>query len=551
MPSRLCLTFRFPGGTFHGRRDHGEPEWPPSPFRAFQALVRAAADTRALGDEHVRAAFEWLSQLPPPDVVAPRAVTGRPRRAAVPNNDGDVLAAAWAARREPAKDSSQLKTLKEFRPSYVPDERGVHYLWRLDDRERERCSAYLPALSTAASHIVALGWGIDLAVAELRLIAPDEEAGLIGERWSPSDDRSVGVPLRVPFNGILEQLGRRHDAFRNRVAGGIYTPPPSLVDLRTVQYRRAYDRPPLPVAAFSLLRPDASAYRPFNAARRALTVAGLMRGATRSAAEHAGWDREKIASFVLGHGPQHEQNEHVPTGTRRFAYLPLPSLEHRSAGRPPVVSSVRRVLVYGATYDTVDEVGWATRALSGRDLVDEHTGEVLALLSAIPQNDPIVRSYLGPAAEWTTVTPIVLPGFDDPRDYRRRIDDETDVAVRRRLLDKLHARVDGLLRKSLLQAGWPSALADAAELEWRASGFLPGVDLASRYGVPDHLRRYPRFHVRLRWRDASGAPIELPGPLCIGAGRFYGVGLFVAARAFNRPLPETREPETRRAAAAD
>ncbi len=538
MPSHLCLTIRFPGGTFHGRRDHGEPEWPPSPLRAYQALVRAAADSRTLEQGGVRAALHWLSRLPPPDIVAPHAVTGRPRRAAVPNNDGDVLAKAWASGRE-AKDPSALKTLKEFRPTYMVDGHDVHYLWRLDEAERTSAPEHLSALSNAAARIVALGWGIDMALGEMRLLESDEDLGLPGERWNPFDDGLGGVPLRVPTDGLLDQLIQRHEAFCERLASGAYTPPRALSSLPIRRYRRASDRPPLPSAAFSLLTPDASGYRLFNAARRALTVAGLVRGAARLAAERAGWVPERVAAVVLGHGAASGDGGHVPAGTRRFAYLPLPSLEHRGADRPPVVGGVRRVIVCGASHDAVEEVSWARRALSGRDLVAEHTGEVVAVMSTIPLNDTVVRAYLGPASEWTTVTPVVLPGFDDPRDYRRRLDTETDASTRRRLLDRLDARVDALLRKSLVQAGWADELVRAAELEWRAGGFLPGVDVASRYGVPDHLRRYPTLHVRLRWRSAGGEPIELPGPLCIGAGRYYGVGLFVPMRPFARKAQAT------------
>jgi CRISPR-associated protein Csb2 len=50
--------------------------------------------------------------------------------------------------------------------------------------------------------------------------------------------------------------------------------------------------------------------------------------------------------------------------------------------------------------------------------------------------------------------------------------------------------------------------------------------LAERYGVPDHLKRFPRLHVMIQWRDAQGNPIQIAGPICIGGGRFYGLGLF-------------------------
>lgn len=94
-------------------------------------------------------------------------------------------------------------------------------------------------------------------------------------------------------------------------------------------------------------------------------------------------------------------------------------------------------------------------------------------------------------------------------------------------------RIEGLLRKAITQAGFSQELADHAELEWRNVGFWPGADLADRYGVPDHLKRFPRFHVRVHWRNAHERPAQVAGPICLGGGRFYGLGLF--ARESDQP----------------
>ena len=88
--------------------------------------------------------------------------------------------------------------------------------------------------------------------------------------------------------------------------------------------------------------------------------------------------------------------------------------------------------------------------------------------------------------------------------------------------------MDGLLRKAIRQAGFSGELADNAALDWRSVGFLPGTELAGRYGVPDYLKRFPRLHVRIQWRDARGEPVQVPGPICIGGGRYFGLGLFAA-----------------------
>ena len=76
MKPSLCISFRFiqPFPLFHGRGDADEPEWPPSPMRAFQALLNAAClrmRGRPLPPE-VRSALQVLEVLRP-SIIAPRA----------------------------------------------------------------------------------------------------------------------------------------------------------------------------------------------------------------------------------------------------------------------------------------------------------------------------------------------------------------------------------------------------------------------------------------------------------------------------------------------
>ena len=126
------------------------------------------------------------------------------------------------------------------------------------------------------------------------------------------------------------------------------------------------------------------------------------------------------------------------------------------------------------------------------------------------------------------MTPVVLPGYDDPAHYRRRLARGASADEQKALLLRLQDRIEALLRKAIIQAGFSPSLAGHADIEWRDVGFWLGTDIASRYGVPDHLKRYPRLHVRIRWRDEAGEPCPVVGPLCVGSGRYYGLGLFAA-----------------------
>lgn len=531
MPSQFDLSIRFLDLSFHGRQDGGRPEWPPSPLRVFQSLVAAAARGRAEAlAPQARSALMWLEKQTAPILVAPTGVSTLGYRLSVPNNAMDIVAKAWCRGNDSNTGDANPathRTMKAVRPTLLFDGNAVHYLWPLANPLTDEVLGYLETLAAVARSVVVLGWGVDMVVGHGAIVSDEQSGALPGERWLPFA-AATGDGLRVPVPGTLEALIHRHERFLNRLGPEGFTAPPPLSKYATVAYRRATDAPLRPVAAFSLLKLDASGFRAFDSSRRALTVAGMIRHAAKTAARLAGWPKLKVDRFILGHGDSKDHAEHVAVGSRRFAYLPLPSIEARGQGKVRVVGSVRRVILSSFAEDCEAEIVWARRTLSGEELIEEGKKQPVALLSLLPKTDWVVRHYIEPAVSWATVTPVVLPGYDDPAHYRRRLKHGTSTNEQKRLLDRIDNRIDGLLRKAITQAGFSQVLADRAELEWRKIGFWPGADLADRYGVPDHLRRYPRFHVRLRWRDSYNGPVQVGGPVCLGGGRFYGLGLFAA-----------------------
>ena len=79
---------------------------------------------------------------------------------------------------------------------------------------------------------------------------------------------------------------------------------PPLSAFQVVRYGRSTDPPRRPFAAFSLLKPDASGFRPFDPVQHTITVAAMMRHAASddAVARALGWPADKVAGFVLGHG---------------------------------------------------------------------------------------------------------------------------------------------------------------------------------------------------------------------------------------------------------
>jgi CRISPR-associated protein Csb2 len=540
MPKHFCISIRLLNRAFHGRRDRRIPEWPPSPLRLYQSLVAAAARKGGGGlEDSTRSALIWLERkTTSPTIIAPYAVSnttdGRPcgYLLSVPNNVMDIVGRAWSRGNVSGSgdaDPATHRTMKSVRPTYLVDGDTVHFLYPLSAAPTEEDQRSIAIVSDIARSIVALGWGIDIAVGHAEVLSGEQTAALPGARWMPGREGVEGG-LRVPVFGTLDGLIERRARFLKRVrSDGTFDPTPPLPEsaYRTIEYHRSTDPPRRPIAAFSLLKPDASGFRPFDTARNGLTLTGMLRHAAKRAAQQAGWADSKINAFVLGHRGE-KGVERVPVGPKRFAYLPLPSIEGRGEDKARVVGSIRRVMLAAFDDGCEREINWARRALSGQELVNEDGGHSIALLSLLPTSEKIVRCYLEPAAMWATVTPVVLPGYDDPAHYRRRLKSSVGAEEQKRLLERLSDRMDSLLRKAIVQAGFSQELATHAELEWLNVGFWPGTDLAHRYGVPDHLRRFPRVHVRLHWRDAQKRPVPIPGPVCLGGGRFYGLGLFAA-----------------------
>lgn len=533
MSSHVAITVRILDRTFHGRGDLDEPEWPPSPLRLFQALVASAAREQA-GDltSASRSALLWLENRGAPEIIAPATADTEGYRISVPNNAMDIVARAWSRRSKAEGGDANPAThraMKAVKPTVLLEEETIHYVWPAEPNEpgSPNGDGHLHTLRRMARTVVALGWGLDLAVGDADSVDASQVAALAGEHWIPRG-ASAQAGLRIPVSGTLDALLIRYQEFLARIGPHGLTAPRSFSKYVTVAYTLSDSVPPRPFAAFSLLKTDASGFRPFDPARRGLSVAGMTRHAVKSAAEDAGWDAERIGAFVLGHrSDARAGGKHVAVGDRRFAYFALPSIEPRQNGGSSA-GSVRRIIISTFSADCDGETAWARRAMSGRELIDETTSRPLAILSLTPASDRILQRYTNPAGDWASVTPVVLPGYDDPAHYRRRLNRPQTAVTQRELILKLEGRIDGLIRKAIVQAGLGETLASHAMLDWSPTGFWPGVDAANRYGIPDHLKRFPRLHVRIQWRNRHGHPVRVAGPLCLGSGRFLGVGLFAA-----------------------
>ena len=546
MKQLLCIQVRFLRDSCHGRGDGDAPEWPPSPLRLFQALVAAASFRWGWGKQIDSAAddsaadfLRWLERLSAPRIFAPPVRETAPFRLYVPNNTADLAVpgrTGWKkgiqSNLKDVEKYQKMRTEKDVQGHQIENEdedSPVSFVWTIEKLDGDP-SSYIGRLKDAAASLTHLGWGIDMAAADARLLSAAEVKKLPGESYRPVDEET-DLSLRVPIPCTFDDLSKHYQKFLDQIEEKKQTfqPAPKSTKFRKRYYLSPNKSRKPRVAAFALLprkQNTSVRFQAFDPVEQGTAVADMVRHLVSKPKFHTqlGWKPEQLA-MLHGHGETENDNRsHQPVSGPRLAILPLPSLEGRGQGRSRVLGSIRRVLLTIMRGDEkssakLDEV---QRLLEGRVLPS-------AVLSPI-HKDKVVQEYLCPASSWATVSPVVLPGFDDPGGLRRKLRppqvENLSAKEKREILCKLEKRIEDLIRKAIRHAGYSTEMAENARLCWRGTGFWPGTALAGKSFVPQYLRQYRRLHVRIDWRDSKGKLIEVSGPVCLGGGRFLGMGLF-------------------------
>ena len=460
------------------RAYHGA-EWPPSPLRLYQAMIAGYAVHRR-GDPAFEAAMRHLETLPAPAIHAPEAEKRAPVTSVVPNNDGDRASERWAKGDRLGARKSQKKSVT-FRVRHPRSFNGaVTYQWDADT-EMER---HFGALKEIVESVSAVGHGIDSAVARLELV--DRPASPPGVAYTSSP--TGRHRLNVPYSGAFDALEERYRQFRDHIGpdGIAGVPEP---DHQQESYASELDLPPIRCEAFALR--DMEGRTLSFEGTRAMEVAAMTRHAIGDAAKRAGLAKEAI-SELMGHG-----------GGRRIRVHPLPNVGHEHAdGR------IRRVMLTAP--ESVEEDDWldVLHRLIGAELIPEGRTEPIGTLAPVSGRDGVLAGYYGEAKTWTTATPVVLWG----RDHLRG-----------------RPRPERSARRLLRRAGIPEALVEGVTME--PAGRLRGSAMPARYARPRHLAGYPCQHMSIRWRK------PVAGPILLGAGIGYGLGLFLPTRIEDRSRP--------------
>lgn len=470
---------------FHGKGDNDEPEWPPSPLRFFQALLagsRTGCRNREWSDAKADA-FRWLEQRKPPLILAPATHQASVYTLFVPNNDSDKKF-----------DRQERLTSKIVQPHHLMNGDRLHYLWAIEESDWPSVQRHAELLCCETHHLMTLGWGIDQAVGDGRILTDVEATALLGQRWQPWIGHWPGrQTYRVPMDGSLSDLEYVHETFLDRVNGKQYRPSSKPTKFNTVTYIRKTTLPPRPYAVFELT--EGNSFRQVNAVK----VAAMLRSLTCKLAkedtfEFPGGSEHYVAGHLIGDN----------SNPARFSYLPLPTIGHKHAD-----GMIRRLLIAEPFGGDSSCAAWAQNRLRNATVIDEDGNERGILLDLWREGSrEMIRRYIGESHTWCSVTPVILPGYDD-FGSAGQLDKERPTKAER------------LFFKCLTHAGIP--IESVAEVIMRRAPFFPGSQHPQNYHRPDYLKDHrsrPGWHVRIVFTE----PIS--GPLAIGAGRYCGLGVF-------------------------
>ncbi len=546
------LTGRYAATRFD---DRNRTEWPPHPGRVFSALVAAWADSDE-PDAGEREVLEWLETLGPPEICASEAVDRAAVTFYVPNNeagnavvkdqtrnyavgsdlrsavveaeaalatasDPKVVKAATKARtaldRHLAKEVADSVKAAGRKPresdsvvadgvQLLPDERGrqprtfpvaiphepvVSLSWP----DAEPTPAQRDALDALLGRVARLGHSSSMVSCRVAADAPD--ATLV-----PDDERGE-TPIRVVGPGLLRELELSFSSHQGNE--------PRVLPSVMARYRKADEQmgaPPTSVFGrrWIVLELGSGSSLPLT---RTLDLTRAVRGALM---HHAA---QPLPEILSGHQPG--VGETPPSERAHTAFVPLPFVGRQHADG--LIRGIGIVVPREATEDERLAVAEAVRswlsATAGRSghVQMGRAGTLDVSIVADGDRPASLRPWMWsrPSRRWATVTPVALdqfPGGLWSADSSKR--------------EAAEGRAVAGVKRACTHIGLP----EPQEVVVSRAAPVVGVPALGRFPTYRSPRRptpRPCAHVRLSFAE----PVH--GPVVIGAGRYFGYGLFLPA----------------------
>ena len=487
MDRSLLIAVRFHEGRYHGQQDrfNGADGWPPSPARLYQALLAGAVRGAQLAavDE---SALRWLEHLPSPRIAAPAARRGRAVKLYVPNNDLDSVGG------DPAR-VSKIRVSKAWVPCFFDPDEPLLYVWSFPDGAEDAAR-----ICVLARRLYQLGRGIDMACADGQILDSDKADALLESH--PGTLRLPGGPgeIPTPCPGTLDSLVARYERKRRRLvtqgsgrtSGQLFRQPPKALFRHT-----GFDAPPR-LLHFEL-RGTEGEFAPRPLASVAPLTSGLRDAAARRLQQSFPAKSALFERLIVGRGAGPRDL------AQRLRLVPVPSI-----GAQHTDPAIRRVVVEvpAECPIRVDDLKWAFSRLRP---YDPQTGKIWpgSLLST--DDSEMANRFKRPARMFRSITPVVLSGAT-----RRRVRADGEKTADGRSREERRAR-DAVVQV-LRHAG---VRAKPLEIHVQREPFRRRGVRAELFAAGSRFSKHSLWHAELRFQEA------ITGPLVLGDGRFYGLGL--------------------------
>ncbi len=473
----LVIEVEFLHGTFRGSSEdlaltglESAGEWPPSPARLLAAFV-AADGTRDRSRITDGRELMFLERQPPPVIVAdPRsdvAFSSMVERFVVVNERAEGTAQEY-----PGRSNSIARPGKRMAPFHPK----VAYVWESSTPD----DSVVAGLRRRAARIGYLGTSDSPVRVSVSTGAPASSEDL--RRWVPDPDGDVALP--VPFEGQVGVLDTIYDRFRNKPKGvtGVWGPRRSAFRTERSMYRSpdAGEAPYRVPAQVLWLRFD----RPVPG-RRVVVVTDTLRRAVMDIYQRRVIGvGEELPPVLTGHGFEGGGYEHA-------SWLALPDVGgSRNRGR---LFGAAIMLPAGTPADVVEGVRSAVAHL--HRLIEPGVFAVE------------VRPYDGESRPWAS---------NPARWTRPSVRFSSAFPVVHERFVRPHPTLDDV-------AAWcrHAGLPDPVAMAVHRRPTLPGA--VSLHPAEVRRRegdRRPYSHMDLLF----DRPVV--GPVVIGAGRHFGLGLF-------------------------
>lgn len=473
----LTLDIEWLMGVCYAARDPSDdtPDWPPQPDRIFSALV---ASWGARGcDEQERAALKWLEEQEPPLIAYCEGASRTSVKSYVPVNDKlNFEQVGGRSRQERQFPAMRL---------HGADAPHLRLAW-----SEAQADAHLDALRRLANDTSYIGHSASL----VRCRFSDEDA-------APSDAKAA---LRAPYQGRLAEL---EALFARHVKGDERARP------RPSTRRGVAPEKPEWVSPFGqdwIVLEHAGGDRPDL--RAAALVGKAMRDALMSA-----WEGS-IPEWLSGHAP-----DGAPSAAPHLAVAPLGNVgwswsDGNLMGLALVLPRAKEDAWRAPTLAAWEESRAFNAALASLHRGDTEDAAIditlgaagvwkLRRVTTYAQQSLRPHRYCGEARTWSSATPVAL-------DRHLKADGEERLR-----------EADEVVRKSCERLGLPPCEVRAhkyAAIRGAPSAWPPGgAPRWQNWARPASLKARPLMHATLTFKD----PVR--GPILLGAGRFFGLGLFL------------------------